>query len=91
MSAKRANARLAELGLELPEPAAPGANYVPFVRTGDLVVVTGQLSQWNGERRFIGKLGLEFDIEEGHAQRDCVRLMSLPSYGSPWTTISIAS
>jgi enamine deaminase RidA (YjgF/YER057c/UK114 family) len=57
--------RLAELGLELPEPAAPGANYVPFVRTGDLVFVTGQLSQWNGERRFVGKLGQEFDVEEG--------------------------
>jgi enamine deaminase RidA (YjgF/YER057c/UK114 family) len=44
MSATGTNERLAELGLELPEPAAPGANYVPFVRTGDLVFVTGQLS-----------------------------------------------
>ena len=59
------DARLVELGLELPEPSAPGANYVPFVRRGNLVFVTGQLSQWNGERRFIGKLGREFDVEEG--------------------------
>ena len=66
------DARLAELGIELPEPSAPGANYVPFVRTGDLVFVTGQLSQWNGERRFIGKLGREFDVEEGQqAARLC--------------------
>lgn len=65
MSSNATNARLAELGLELPEPATPGANYVPFVRTGDLVFVTGQLSQWNGERRFVGKLGREFDVEEG--------------------------
>jgi enamine deaminase RidA (YjgF/YER057c/UK114 family) len=57
MSANGANERLAALGLELPEPSAPGANYVPFVRAGDLVFVTGQLSQWNGERRFVGKLG----------------------------------
>jgi enamine deaminase RidA (YjgF/YER057c/UK114 family) len=72
MSANGMNARLAELGLELPEPAAPGANYVPFVRTGDLVFVTGQLSQWNGERRFVGKLGREFDVEEGQqAARLC--------------------
>ena len=58
-------ARLAELGLELPKPSSPGANYVPFVRTGNLVFITGQLSQWNGERRFIGKLGREFGVEEG--------------------------
>lgn len=68
------DARLAELGLELPEPSAPGANYVPFVRTGNLVFVTGQLSQWNGERRFIGKLGREFDVEEG---RQAARLCAL--------------
>ena len=40
--------RLKELGIELPNPSSPGANYVPFVRTGDLVFLTGQLSQWNG-------------------------------------------
>ena len=68
------DARLAELGLELPQPSAPGANYVPFVRTGNLVFVTGQLSQWNGERRFIGKLGREFDVEEG---RQAARLCAL--------------
>src|SRR4051794_41392796 len=59
--------RLAEMGIDLPEPSAPGANYVPFVRTGDLVFVTGQLAQWNGERRFVGKLGREYGVEEGQA------------------------
>ena len=64
--------RLVELGLELPEPSQPGANYVPFVRTGNLVFVTGQLSQWNGERRFVGKLGREFGVDEGQlAARLC--------------------
>jgi len=64
--------RLVELQLELPDPSSPGANYVPFVRTGNLVFITGQLSQWNGERRFIGKLGREFGIEEGQqAARLC--------------------
>src|SRR5262245_40416811 len=64
--------RLAELQIELPRPSAPGANYVPFVRTGSLIHLTGQLSQWNGERRFIGKLGRDFDTSAGQqAARLC--------------------
>jgi enamine deaminase RidA (YjgF/YER057c/UK114 family) len=64
--------RLRELGIELPQPSAPGANYVPFVRTGSLLVITGQLAQWNGERRYIGKLGREYGVEEGQkAARLC--------------------
>jgi enamine deaminase RidA (YjgF/YER057c/UK114 family) len=64
--------RLARLGIELPEPSRPGATYVPFIQTGNLVFVTGQLSQWNGERRFIGKLGRELDVAEGQqAARLC--------------------
>jgi enamine deaminase RidA (YjgF/YER057c/UK114 family) len=66
------DARLAALGIELPQPSAPGANYVPFVQSGDMVFLTGQLSQWNGERRFIGKLGREFALLEGQqAARLC--------------------
>jgi enamine deaminase RidA (YjgF/YER057c/UK114 family) len=64
--------RLKTLGIELPEPSQPGANYVQFVRTGDLLFLTGQLAQWNGERRFVGKLGREFGVEEGQqAARLC--------------------
>ncbi len=66
--------RLAELGLELPQPSLPGANYVPFVRTGELLFLTGQLSQWNGERRFVGKVGREFDLEQA---RQAARLCAL--------------
>jgi len=72
--AGRIDARLKELGLELPAPSTPGANYVPFVRSGALVFVTGQLSQWNGERRFVGKLGREWSVEEG---REAARLCAL--------------
>ncbi len=61
----RVSRRLEELGIELPNPGLPGANYVPFIRTGDLLYITGQLSQWNGERRFIGKLGREFAVSDG--------------------------
>ncbi|HXU46659.1 MAG TPA: RidA family protein [Thermoanaerobaculia bacterium] len=70
----RIDDRLRELGIELPIPSAPGANYVPFVRSGNLVFLTGQLSQWNGERRFIGKLGREFGVDEG---RQAARLCAL--------------
>lgn len=64
--------RLRSLGIELPVPSSPGANYVPYVQTGHLLFLTGQLSQWNGERRFIGKLGREFSVAEGqHAARLC--------------------
>ena len=68
----RIDERLRELGIELPTPSAPGANYVPTVRSGNLLFITGQLSQWNGERRFVGKLGREFGIAEGQqAARLC--------------------
>ncbi len=53
----RVENRMKDLSLELPQPSTPGANYMPFVRSGNLVFLTGQLSQWNGERRFVGKLG----------------------------------
>lgn len=64
--------RLRALGIELPTPSTPGANYVPSVRAGNLLFLTGQLSQWNGERRFVGKLGREFGVAEGQqAARLC--------------------
>jgi enamine deaminase RidA (YjgF/YER057c/UK114 family) len=68
------DARLRELGIELPRPSRPGANYVPFVRSGDLVFLTGQLCQWNGERRFVGKLGREIGLGEG---QEAARLCAL--------------
>jgi hypothetical protein len=73
MSANGANERLAELGLELPEPSAPGANYVPFVRTADLVSVTGQLSQWNGERCLSGSSDASSTSRMDNAQPGSVR------------------
>ena len=64
--------RMAELGIELPEPAAPAANYIPFVVTGNLVFVSGQVTVWNGELRHIGRLGDNIDINEGYqAARLC--------------------
>ena len=66
------DARLAELGIELPEAAAPAANYVPYVASGNHVFVAGQITLFNGELRYRGKLGEEFTLEEGYqAARLC--------------------
>ena len=61
------DARLAELGIELPEAAAPVANYVPVVRSGDLLFVSGQVTVWNGEFKYVGKVGDAFSVEDGQA------------------------
>ena len=64
--------RLAELGIELPEAAAPAANYVPYAITGNQVFVSGQVTVWNGEFKFVGRLGADYDAEAGYqAARLC--------------------
>ena len=64
--------RLAELGIELPEAAAPVANYVPYVVSGNLVFVSGQITLLNGEFKYVGSLGRDFSIDEGYqAARLC--------------------
>ncbi len=61
------DARLEELGIELPEAAAPAANYVPYVVSGKHVFVAGQITIHNGEIQYVGKLGRDYGIEEGEA------------------------
>ena|SRR5690606_38429392 len=64
--------RLAEKGIELPQAAVPVANYVPVAIAGNLAFVSGQVTVWNGEFRFKGKLGKDFSVEEGQqAARLC--------------------
>lgn len=60
-------ARLAAQGIELPQPAAPAAAYVPYTRAGSILYVSGQLPIWNGELRFTGKVGRELTLEQGQA------------------------
>ena len=70
--AGRIDRLLAERGIELPKAAIPVANYVPVVLAGSLAFVAGQVTVWNGEFRFIGKLGDAFDVEQGQqAARLC--------------------
>lgn len=65
-------ARLDELGIELPQAPTPAANYIPFVVAGNLIFVAGQVTVENGEVKFKGRLGEDMDIDEGYqAARLC--------------------
>lgn len=67
------SARLAELGITLPQAMAPVANYVPVSITGHLVTVSGQLPAMDGKVAVTGKLGAAVSLEEGrHAARLCL-------------------
>ena len=59
--------RLEELGIKLPHPIAPIANYVGFVRTGHLLFLSGQLCLVGGGPLAKGKLGSQVTVEEGQA------------------------
>ena len=60
-------ARLASLGVTLPEAAAPVANYVPYVVTGNQLFISGQLPMSEGALAFTGKLGGGVSVEDGAA------------------------
>jgi len=63
--------RLQQLGIVLPKPAAPIANYVPFTRTGNLLIVSGQIAFGN-DGLLTGILGKDMNIEAGKiAARAC--------------------
>ena len=69
--------RLAALGITLPKAAAPVANYVPFVRTGDIVIVSGQIclgADGTIADAHKGKLGGGVSVEDG---REAARLCAI--------------
>ncbi|TNE39644.1 MAG: RidA family protein [Alphaproteobacteria bacterium] len=72
--AGKIEAHLAELGIEIPVAAAPAANYVPYVISGNQVFVSGQVPFVNGAVTFQGKVGTDFTTEEG---MDCARICAL--------------
>lgn len=67
MSVESAENRLQALGISLPAPAAPVANYVPFVRTGNLISISGQIPIVGGELAFSGIVGKDVSVEEACA------------------------
>ncbi len=63
----RVEATLAEIGITLPRPMAPIANYVPYVVTGNLVVVSGQVPARDGVVAVTGRVGISLSIDQGKA------------------------
>lgn len=60
--------KISSLGIELPTPASPSANYLPYVRSGSLIVVSGQLCFGpDGKLAAKGQLGAGISIEDGQA------------------------
>lgn len=66
--------RLAEMGIQLPTPAAPAANYVPVVRSGNQLFVSGQLPMGPNGLTCIGKVGGDVSIEDA---REAARLCAI--------------
>ena len=69
-----AESRLAALGIELPPAPTPLGAYVESVQTGNLLYLSGVLPVVGHEARFIGRLGREYDIDQG---REAARLATL--------------
>lgn len=64
--------KISDLGINLPTPAAPVANYVGFVKYGNMVSISGQIPIENGELKYVGKVGSQISLEEAQkAARLC--------------------
>lgn len=64
--------RIKSLGIELPQVNPPAANYIPYTKTGSLVFIAGQTCKWNGVLQYTGKVGREYNVQEGQqAARLC--------------------
>ena len=79
----RIDERLNELGIRLPAPRAPMANYVPARRIGNLVYTAGQVSG-TAEREIKGKLGRDIDVEQG---REAARMCALNCLAAVLTVV----
>ena len=60
--------RLAALGITLPDAPAPAANYVPFIQTGKLLFISGQVPMVDGKITLTGKVGGDISLEDAQAQ-----------------------
>ncbi len=58
--------RLAEVGITLPSAPKPVASYVPAVRSGNMLYISGQLCTVYGELKYTGKVGKEVSLEEAY-------------------------
>lgn len=69
-------AKLAELGLQLPKPPAVAGSYVPWVRTGNLLYLAGTISSLDGQMTHVGQVGKEQTVQSGY---DAARVCALNS------------
>jgi enamine deaminase RidA (YjgF/YER057c/UK114 family) len=67
LSVSSPDQRLAALGIELPQVPNPVANFVPFRAHGDIVYLAGQVCEWNGDVRYVGKVGEDYDLVQAQA------------------------
>ncbi len=74
-----AEQKLMELGLILPPPPKPVANYVPTVKIGNLLFVSGHGPYDDGKAKIFGKVGQELTVEEGYQTAQNVTLNCLAS------------
>jgi len=72
-------AKLKELGLELPATPRPAANYVGAVQTGNLLFISGHVPTKDGKLTYLGKVGKDLSIEEGYEAARLVALNCLAS------------
>jgi len=70
-------AKLQELGIELPEPPSPAAKYIPAKQAGDLLFIAGQVPFWNGELQHVGKVGAEKTEEDGYKSAEICALNAI--------------
>ncbi len=83
--------KLQELGFTLPAAAAPAANYVPYVISGNMVYVSGQIPFLNGEKMHLGRLGDGLSVEDGAAAAQACALNILAqvndAVGGDWVRV----
>src|SRR6266540_1673466 len=75
----RVEAKLKELGLELPPTPRPAANYVGAVQTGNLLFISGHGPTKDGKMAYVGKVGKDLSVEQGYEAARLVALNCLAS------------
>lgn len=83
--------KLQELGFALPQAAAPAANYVPYVLSGNTLYVSGQIPFLNGETMHLGRIGDDLSAEDGVAAAQACALNILAqvnhAVGGEWAKV----
>lgn len=70
-------AKLTELGLQLPQPPAAAGSYVPYIRTGNLLYLAGTVSIYNGKMTHIGQVGQEQTVQTAYESAKICALNTL--------------